>query len=124
MNSLTVSGKLIKDPESRTVQSGDLVVTFTVGEYAGKNQDGSYKPAPLWNCQVWGKRGEIIRDRCAKGTQLTISGRVKKDVWTDQSGAPRESLKVDVQDFDICFGQQTAPPEGISDASAEDDLPF
>ena len=121
MNSITIAGKLIKDPEFRTTQAGDNITTFTVGEYCGMNQDGSYKPAPIWNCQIWDKRGDIIRDRCKKGTYIVASGRLIKKVWADQQGNQREGLNLKVSEFDIPMAQGGAEPQARQHAPSGGD---
>ena len=134
MNSITVTGKLIADPSSR--QAGQHnVAQFSVGEYVGKNQDGSYKPAPVWNCEVWGDRGGRILEHARKGTQITLVGRVKREKYQTKEGEQRDVLKLDVTDFDIQregpaagmpkAAQQAMPPfDADAPAEAEGELPF
>lgn len=48
MNSINISGNLIKDAELRATNSGDNVLTFAIADNQGANKD-----AIFWNCSLF-----------------------------------------------------------------------
>lgn len=125
-----IIGRLGKDPEIRTLQSGKSVCNFSVAVGQGKNDDGSDRPTKWYRVAVWDKQAETCNQYLKKGQEVTVVGRVTANAYTDQSGKPAASLEITAQT--VRFGSKTEngaagkngngdfapPPEDIGD------LPF
>ena len=120
MLNITAVGRLGKDPELRTTQSGQEITSFSlaVNVYAKGEQQ------TVWlKCSIWGKRGETLRNYCQKGQQLTISGKLFEDEWLNKDGETVKDLSVDVQDFSLPPREQ--PQQQAAPAAAVTaDIPF
>ena len=72
MLALTIAGRIGKDAETRTLQSGDTTVTgFSV---AVDDRSGKEKQTLWFDVSIWGKRGAALEQYLTKGTSLTVSG--------------------------------------------------
>lgn len=131
MNVWNFVGNLGKDAETRYLQSGDPVVSFSVGVKSGYGD----KATTTWaRCSMFGKRGESVSQYLTKGQLVGISGEVRLREWNDEQGQKRSSLEVRVNDLTLLGkkdGQQAAQPRQQAPApqqSAGDwddsDIPF
>ena len=135
MNSWSFTGNLGRDAEQRYTQSGDSVVSFSVGVKAGFGD----KATTTWaNCSMFGKRGESVATYLKKGALVGISGELNNREYQDKEGQKRYSLDVRVSDLTLLGGKQSgesAPSQPKPQRNAqgaqgggmgdmEDDIPF
>ncbi|MCK9326610.1 MAG: single-stranded DNA-binding protein, partial [Bacteroidales bacterium] len=63
-NQCEVMGHLGKDPETRTLQNGQTVTSFSIAtsnDYKDKSSgEWQKKDATWWNCKAWGDLGTVI----------------------------------------------------------------
>lgn len=94
MLNITAHGNLGKDPELKEVR-GDQVAVFSLAARTGKDET-------TWiNCAVWGKRAQTVAQYLKKGSKITIVGQGKLNSYTNQDGAEKQSLNVNVTDFTL-----------------------
>lgn len=103
MNSISFDGRLAADAELRYTPSGDPVLSFRVASDIGY---GERKSTNWFQCQVWGKRGEAIKDYLLKGQQVTIYGALTLREWTDKEGVKRLSPDVRVNELSLQGGKR------------------
>ena len=132
MNVWNFVGNLGKDAETRYLQSGDPVVSFSVGVKSGYGD----KATTTWaRCAMFGKRAESVSQYLTKGQLVGISGEVTLREWDDKQGQKRSSLEVRVNDLTLLGkkdGQQAAQPSQQAPANQQsgsfgdfsDDAPF
>ena len=134
MNSWNFTGNLGRDCDTRYTQSGDAVVSFSVGVKAGFGD----KATTTWaNCSMFGKRGEAVSAYLKKGTLVGIVGEVNLREYQDKEGQKRYSLDVRVNDLTLLGGKsdrsepeakpqqrnaQGAPRTSIE--NMDDEIPF
>ena len=106
MNSITICGNLGKDAELRFLANGDPVLSFSVADSQGKD-----KPSIWWNCSLFGKRAESLKDYLTKGQTVTVIGTVSEREWTDKDGQKRKSMDVRVNDIALQGGKREASPQ-------------
>ena len=108
MNSWNFTGNLGRDCDTRYTQSGDAVVSFSVGVKAGFGD----KATTTWaNCSMFGKRGEAVSAYLKKGTLVGIVGEVNLREYQDKEGQKRYSLDVRVNDLTLlgCKSDRSEP---------------
>lgn len=103
MNSISFDGRLAADAELRYTPSGEPVLSFRVASDIGY---GERKSTNWFNCQVWGKRAEAIKDYLKKGQQVTIYGALMLREWTDKEHIKRLSPDVRVNDLSLQGGRR------------------
>lgn len=112
LNTITVMGRLTRDPELRTTQSGTPVASFTVAcerDFAGQDQE---KATDFIDCVAWRSTGEFVSKYFHKGNMIIVDGRLQSRKWTDKEGNKRVSWEINA---DHCyFGESKR-----SDDSAE-----
>jgi len=132
--SVTIVGHLGKDPQTRQVASGDSVTSFSLAT----NHKRANQPDTVtwWRCSCWGKRGEAIARHLKQGDPILVTGEPLNRPWTDQDGAARLSLDVEVRDWAFVGGKgetRAIPPDYPPAASAgapgdsfdpDSDIPF
>ncbi|NCA72515.1 MAG: single-stranded DNA-binding protein [Sphingobacteriia bacterium] len=111
---VTLVGHLGQDPATKQVGS-DSVTEFSIAtSRKRKDKNGDlHESTTWWRCAMWGKRGEVIARYLKKGDPILVSGEPHVRPWTDNAGAERQSLEVDVREFAFVGGrgEQSAPPQ-------------
>jgi single-strand DNA-binding protein len=105
MNSISISGNLGKDCETRHLPDGTTVVSFSVADSQGKDKNSIW-----WNCALFGKRGESLAQYLTKGQTVTVVGNVTERAYTDKNGTERKSIDVRVNDIALQGGRKEAAP--------------
>jgi len=149
LNKVILMGRLTRDPELRSTQSGTPVASFTlaVDRSFSRSDEVDFIDIVAWN-----KTGEFVSKWFKKGQLVAVTGRLQVRNWTDKENNKRRTYEVvaeeahfaerksDAGSFgsDASFPQSSAPdrsagsrpaaiPEdtGYSDLSGDDDeLPF
>lgn len=138
MNSITITGRLARDPEFSTM--GTPRVNFVVAVDRRGSKDGD--KVDWFRCVAWdgdySKPATQINKFFTKGKGITIQGRMENDPYTDKDERLRDSwaIKVEKWEFQINDpkGKKEAPAESKetlaepvetdSFTAAEDDIPF
>lgn len=103
MNIVMLRGNLARDPELRTITTGDKqtsVVNFTVAtsrEFTKANgtQD---KITSFISCEAWDSGAEAIASTFKKGDLVMVEGSLRNDSW-EKDGVKHSTLKVRVNNF-------------------------
>jgi single-strand DNA-binding protein len=103
MNIVLLRGNLTRDPELRTVNSGDRqtsVVTFTVAvsrDFVRANGTKD-KIVSYIQCEAWDSGAEVIGESFKKGDLVMVEGSLRNDSW-EKDGVKHSTLKVRVNNF-------------------------
>ena len=93
---VSLTGRLTKDPQQKNWQ-GTTVVSFTVAVNTTKKEGDKYV-ADFYNVSVWGKSGEFILPRIAKGSMVQVYGDLITQNYKDKNNVDRQSLSVRATD--------------------------
>ena len=86
MNSVNLMGRLTRDPEARTTQSGQSVASFTLAvDRITKGPKGE-RDADFINCVAFGKTAEVVCTYVSKGQRLIVQGRIQTGNYIDKNG--------------------------------------
>ncbi|EKH2210466.1 single-stranded DNA-binding protein [Staphylococcus pseudintermedius] len=86
INRVVLVGRLTKDPEFRTTQSGVEVATFTLAVNRNyKNKNGEQQ-ADFINCIVFRKQAENVNNYLNKGYLAGVDGRLQSRSYENQEG--------------------------------------
>ena len=108
-NKVILMGNMTRDPELKFLPSNTPVVEFSIAtSRTFKKQDGTKGEETCFtDCQMFGKRAEVINKYFSKGEPILVEGRLKFDQWQAQDGAKRSKLRVFVESFEfVKSGQQ------------------
>ena len=95
LNHITIMGRLTRDPEMRSTQSGVSVASFTLAvdrDFGGK--DSGEKQTDFIDCTAWRHTAEFVSKYFSKGRMAVVSGRLQIDNYTDNDGNKRKAAKV------------------------------
>ena len=104
LNHITVMGRLTRDPELRTTQSGVSVASFTVAcdrDFGGR--DGGERQTDFIDCVAWRSTGEFVSKYFHKGSMIVVSGRLQSRKWQDREGNNRTNWEINADN--VYFGE-------------------
>ena len=98
MNTITITGNLGRDPETRQAGSKN-VVSASVAVSQGKDKPSMWLDVSAWEdgYTAWAAN-ELSAAR--KGQKVVVSGRLSMREWTDKEGKPRQSWGITAQDVE------------------------
>lgn len=118
MNSITINGRLGRDPET-VKTSNSQVSKFSL---ASRERNET-----LWvDVECWGKLSEIASKHLKKGSSIVVKGRLSEDRWTDKGGNNRSRMKIVADEIEFT-GSKESSEETIEvprSEIGESDLPF
>lgn len=127
LNHIDLMGRLVADPELRTVGEDIQVASFRVAvERDRKNKETGEREADFINVSAWRGAASFVAQYFAKGDAIVVSGRLQTRSYEDKDGNKRVATEVVAEN--IYFGgpkrdgtqeRNTAAPD-----SADADLPF
>jgi single-strand DNA-binding protein len=103
VNKVILVGNLGRDPEVRTLPSGDRVVSFslaTTESWRDKNT-GERKDRTEWhNISIFNENlGKIAEQYCRKGSKIYLEGQLATREYTDKDGNQRKVTDIVLQRF-------------------------
>ncbi len=80
MNRVVLTGRLVRNPEMRTLASGKTVTQFSVAtnDYRSGTEQSEYHPVVTWD-----RLAEICGQYLAKGMLVCVEGRLQTRQWED-----------------------------------------
>ena len=143
VNKVILVGNLGREPESRSMQSGDKVVNLSLAtsENWRDRQSGERREKTEWHRVVIFDQNlaDVAEKYLHKGSKVYLEGQLQTRKWTDQSGQDKYSTEVVLQrfrgiltmldsrsdgggsDYDASSAD-SPPPSG--DGDLDDDIPF
>ena len=107
VNKVILIGNLGRDPEMRSLPSGQPVATFSLAtNRRWKDRDGQRQEQTEWhNIVVFGRQAEIAGQYLTKGKQISVEGRIQTRSWDDkQSGEKKYRTEIVCESFQMLSG--------------------
>lgn len=130
MNVVSLTGRLTKDIELKSTQSGATYTRFTLAvNRRVPNQNGE-READFINCVAWNKTAEVMSQYLAKGSQIGITGRIQTDSYKNQHGDNVYTTDIIVEQLDFLESKKNGQSSQQNNQFAndfvvnDDDLPF
>lgn len=118
LNSCSFTGRLTKDAETSTVGSkGTSVTKFAIANNTGF---GQYERTNFFNCQMWGKAGESIRQYLVKGKQVAVTGVLENQKWTGNDGVQHDSWTLTVSTVKLLADSRNSQDEAPASFGSEE----
>ena len=117
LNNCTFIGRVTRDAELSTVGAkGTSLVKWGIANNTGF---GQYERTNFFNCQMWGKQGEGIRQYLTKGKQVAVSGTLENQQWTGNDGVKHDSWVLIVDKITLLADSKNASSVEASSSSEE-----
>lgn len=131
LNTVSLVGRITKDPEIRYTQTQKAVVSFSLAvERDFKDQSGN-KQTDFINIVAWGKTAEFIGKYVGKGRLLGVAGRLEVRTYTGKTGNKQYVTEVIANNvYALDSSRQTQQEQGYTEAPMAEiddddaDLPF
>ena len=115
LNKCTIIGNLGRDPEIKTIPSGQKVASFSLACSEKYTKDGQKVEKTEWiNCKAWGKLAEIIEKYVKKGNQIYVEGKLETQTF-EKDGVKRYKTEIVVNNMLMLGGKN----EGSNDSPSE-----
>lgn len=132
MNSVCLIGRLTRDPELKTFESGDALCSFTLAVNTTKEK------AAFIPVQVYGDRANLIAKSLRKGHLISVQGRLDQDTYQNQAAEKKVITYIRLDNFDYLEkkeptektpkeqleNQKSFTADDVSKLDLPDDLPF
>lgn len=131
INTVTLGGRLTRDPELKATQSGVSVLAFGLASNTSrKNQAGQWEEVPgFYDCKVIGSRADGLARILRKGMPVVVSGRLSYSQW-EKDGQKRSKVEIMADVVELPPRQDGAQAQGYQQQAApavydyEDEIPF
>lgn len=77
LNSVTLVGRLTKDPELRHTPNNQAVATFSLAVKRNFKSQNGEREADFINCVIWRQQAENLANWAKKGALIGITGRIQ-----------------------------------------------
>lgn len=116
-NSATLLGNLCNDPETRHVNSGNVVCNFRLA--VNRRRGGDHPDEVLYmDIEVWGRPAEVASQYLRRGSQCLVHGRLKLDQWQDsQTGQNRQKILLVASQMQLVSQPHQATQPNTGDSS-------
>jgi single-strand DNA-binding protein len=115
INRVVITGNLTRDPELRSLQSGNSVCSLRIATNTRRkdNTTGEWGDKPnYFSVTVWGAQGENCARFLSKGRPVCIDGRLEWREWQAQDGSKRESVEIIADAVQFLGGRDDAAMSG------------
>ena len=113
LNRIIIMGRLVRDPELRTTQSGTSVTSFTLAvDRDFKSRESGEKSTDFIDVVAWRQTAEFVCKYFSKGRMAVAEGRLQIREWKDKDGNNRRTAEVVAEN--VYFGDSKR--DGAGDA--------
>ena len=131
MNKVFLLGRLVRDPEIRTTQSGKMWTTFTVAvDRYGANKEADFIPVVTWE-----KLAENCGNSLTKGQRALVEGRLQIRSYDGKDGQKRWVTEIVAQSVEFLDRRSAGPTTDSNvahdaasqfghDVAPDDEIPF
>lgn len=135
MNKATILGNVGRDPDVKTMNSGDKVANFSIATSESWTKDGERKEKTTWhNIVVWGKLADIVERYVHKGSKVLVEGMIEMRKY-EKDGIERTAMEIVLRGFNSTLllldgkpteGGSSSPDRGLAmrDDVDADSIPF
>lgn len=120
INKAIIVGNITRDPELKSLPSGQKVCTFSVAtNRTWKDKDGEKQEAVDYhNVCCFGKQAEVISQWMKKGSQIYVEGRMTTRSWDDKDTG-KKMYRTEIIGENVQFG--SSPKQDKQDEGRDDE---
>lgn len=117
LNRVTLSGRLTRDVELRSLNTGTYVARFTLASNKSVKKNDEWKDVPgFYDCVVFGKKAEVMSKHLIKGQRIGVDGKLNFSSWENQEGKKQSRVEIYVEDFIFLESKKSDKPESVADS--------
>mgnify|MGYP000860834122 FL=1 len=140
LNVVALMGRMVKNPELRTTQSGISVTSFTLAVDRSYVKQGEERQCDFIDVVCWRGQADFVCKYFSKGQLIAVQGAIQTRTYTDRDGNRRKAVEIVADRVHFAepkrdtgnkntYGTAPYKPDIEADASdfseiTSDDLPF
>lgn len=107
MNTVTMIGRLTRDPEAVTTDGGTEICNLRIAVDRRKRDDG----AVFVDVKAFNGLAHSCSEYLEKGRQVAVTGRLELDEWTTEDDQKRSRLYVIANSVEFLAGRRSEQPD-------------
>ena len=115
-NRVILAGRITKDIEKKTTQSGVSVCTFSVAVNR-KGKQGEEQQVDFHNCTAWRQTADFVATYFRKGSSILVEGALQNRSWEDQNGQKRYATEIVVDNVYFVDAKNEMPGQNAAGAA-------
>lgn len=119
MNSVTLVGRAVADPEIKNFNSGSKVAEIRIAVDAGKDKDTNQRKSDFFQIKIWNKGAEIAEKHLKKGHRFGVTGELTTEHW-ESNGNKRSKVVIKANRITL-LQDKSGASEGEAPKQAEED---
>lgn len=129
INTVAISGNIVREPEYKQTASGMGVLNFcvAVNDRKQNKQSGEWEDCPNFiDCVLLGNRADALSSILSKGMKVSVSGKLHQNRW-EKDGQKRSKIEVTVNEVEFMSQRKQEPQPDAQYADAviyEDSQPL
>lgn len=125
MNKVILMGRLTREPDIKTSQSGTMIARYTLAVDRRFSREGE-QTADFISCIAFGKGAEFVGKYLHQGTKIVVTGHIQTGNYVKQDGTKVYTTDVIVEDHEFAESKGTSQgqdePQPAPDIPASDDF--
>lgn len=101
-NRVILMGRLTRDPELRTTQSGVAMCRFSIAVERSFARQGEERQTDFFDITAWRQQAEFVCKYFSKGRMIHVEGTLQNNNYTDQNGVKHYSTAILADRIDFC----------------------
>lgn len=104
LNKAILIGRLVRDPELRSLPSGQNVCNFSIATsrfWSDRATSERKEKTEFHNIVAWGRQAEIINQYLSKGSLVLIEGRIETRSWEGTDGNRRYRTEIIAENIQL-----------------------
>jgi single-strand DNA-binding protein len=103
-NTVTLTGNATREPELRYTPSGQAVASFGIAvnrRWQNRQTQEWEEAVSFFDVTAWSQLAENVSETVAKGTRVTVTGRLDQRSWETPEGDKRSKVEVVADDIAV-----------------------
>ncbi|MHB1446622.1 MAG: single-stranded DNA-binding protein [Acidimicrobiales bacterium] len=110
-NTITITGNLTRDPELRFTPSGQATTSFGIAvnrRWLNRDEGTWEESTSFFDVVAWRELAENATQSLARGTRVTVTGRLEQRSWETPEGQKRSKVEINASDIATSLAWATA----------------
>ncbi|HUZ43412.1 MAG TPA: single-stranded DNA-binding protein [Acidimicrobiales bacterium] len=110
-NTITITGNLTRDPELRFTAGGQATTSFGIAvnrSWQDPQSQEWLESTSFFDVVAWAELAENATESLARGTRVTVTGRLEQRCWETPDGQRRSKVEINATDIALSLRWATA----------------
>ena len=110
-NTIIITGNLTRDPELRFTPSGQATTSFGIAvnrRWLNRDDNTWEESTSFFDVVAWRELAENATESLARGTRVTVTGRLEQRSWETPEGQKRSKVEINAEDIATSLRWATA----------------